>query len=220
MAVSLIPERSFRGPGCTDACEVVKAIVPGRVGRSEFLLHDPTAHEEYGRVTAGPMGQAVVWTGPLIVDRWARKATLNGIDLRLSRREWGILDYLAGHLNRACTHREILGAAWGPEWLQESHLLRITVARLRGRLQEASNDEQGLIRTMPGIGYALAALPPVETDPSRHLRRAVRRWALAWSWCICCGSATLPHFGHGRCTQCRTRLGRWQHFGPCGAPPA
>lgn len=211
----LVPERDFRGPGCTDACEVVQAIVPGRFGRSDLLLHDPTTHEEYGRATSGPTGSSLVWTGPLVVDRWRRTAVLGGRHLHLTHREWEILDYLAGHLDRRCPNPEVTDAIWGPVPWDGGHVLRVGVTRLRAKLAP----HEQLIETNPGLGYRLKAEPPIEAlmpdaDPP------AKPWAQHFPRCVCCGTTERQHYGHGRCSRCRMeRLKRWPHYGPCAAPP-
>ena len=108
MAAAMAPERDFRGPGCTDACEVVKAIVPGRFGRTDLLLHDPDTHEEYGRLTSGVPGGVIVWTGSLLGDLRTRDAFSAGGTLNLTLREWQILEFLALRIGRWCTAAEIV----------------------------------------------------------------------------------------------------------------
>jgi hypothetical protein len=209
MVAQLIPERDFRGPGCTDACEVVKAIVPGRFGRSELLLHDPSAHEAYGRATSGGArdGGFVVETGGLRIDRWRRAAFAFGVDVELTGGEWKLLDFLAGHADRYVPTAELARVVMG-EW-GAHHSFHVYMARLRSRLGAASY----LIETRFGHGYRLRLLPPTETAPPSP------PWSGAHAFCVCCGGTKRPHSGHGRCVRCRSSGSRTAHYGPCGAPP-
>jgi two-component system KDP operon response regulator KdpE len=126
------------------------------------LLHDPVVHEAFGRIATGVDGSAIVWTGSLVIDRWAKTATSAGRLVPLTPRYWGILDYLAGQLGRRCSHAEILADVWGPGSRDDAHLLRVNIARLRERL----GDNARLIETAPGLGYRLLHVEPIES-PSR-----------------------------------------------------
>jgi DNA-binding response OmpR family regulator len=126
------------------------------------LLHDPATHEAFGRIATGPNGSAIVWTGSLVIDRWARTATSAGRLVPLTPRSWSILDYLAGQLGRRCSHAEILVDAWGPESRDDTHLLRVNILRLRERL----GDNAHMIETATGLGYRLLHVEPIES-PSR-----------------------------------------------------
>src|SRR3954466_7363999 len=92
MPLSLVPlERSFRATGCDARCEVVQALLPGRFGRSELLLHDPTAHEEYGRGIASLLGDAArlgaVHSGGIAIDLDACTVSRDGSPLAVSPSE-------------------------------------------------------------------------------------------------------------------------------------
>jgi DNA-binding winged helix-turn-helix (wHTH) protein len=203
----------MRGPGCTDACEIVRAIVPGRFGRSELLLHDTASHEAYGRLQAGPwpVDQGVVRTGALVIDRWARTVASFGVDVAVSEREWGILDYLAGRLDRFVSTAELTEGVWHTDWIASS-IVTTTMARLRSRLSDAGH----VIETAPGRGYRVRALPVRESPLSSFVARP---WARLYARCVCCGSTASPHNGHGRCTRCQYRGHRPVHYGPCAQPP-
>jgi DNA-binding winged helix-turn-helix (wHTH) protein len=193
---------------------VLHAIVPGRFGRSDILVHDARSHEEFGRATSGPDGSSLVWTGPLVIDRWRRVAVLGGRALQLTHREWEMLDYLAAHLDRRCPNAEVTDAIWGPVSWDGGHVLRVVMTRLRAKLVP----HEHLIETNPGLGYRLLARPPIEglTAPASPPEKP---WALRFSRCVCCGTTERQHYGHGRCSRCRSvRLARWPHIGPCRAP--
>ena len=163
MIAQLTPEREFRGQGCSEACVVVKAIIPGQYGRSELLLHDPETHEQYGRIATGADGSAIVWTGSLVIDRWAKTVTSDGRPVRLTPREWDLLDYLAANIGRACPLTEIEAAIWGEDmWSSEGHLTRVNVSRVREKLGQ----NRGMIETNPGLGYRLLRVEPREAVAS------------------------------------------------------
>lgn len=157
--------------------------------------------------------ETVVRTGPLVVDRWRREALLYGERLPLTDREWEILDYLAGHVGRTCSHDEILSAVW-PDGFVTSHLLHVNVGRLRTKL----GAWETLVMTDIGRGYRLVPLTP-SGGHYVPLEPVGKRWAKAWDRCACCGTTALPHGGRGRCSRCK-RSRRGPHIGPCAMPPS
>ena len=208
----------WRRPGCDARCVLARAIRPGTLDRVSLELHDPEAHEEYGRLSAGPFGElAVVWTHSLVIDRWRRTVVSQGAPVALSGRLWEILDYLAVRLDRFCPTTEIVGAIWGA-W-SEPHTQHVFLARLRAAL----GPNAALIETRPSHGYRLCAEPAVEVAPSAPIAPVspFGAWSQRAARCVCCGSTARPHEGYGRCSRCRMRPdSRRQHYGPCAAPPA
>jgi DNA-binding winged helix-turn-helix (wHTH) protein len=208
-------ERDFRTQACTEACKDVRAIIPGRFGRSDLLLHDPQAHEAYGRATAVGVlaGDPIVWTGTLVIDRWSRTVASYGHDVHVTEREWQILDFLAARLGRFTPSSEVARAVWESDW-GAGHLLRVNIARLRRRLGASG----ALLETSLGRGYRLNALPPIAAQPEDEPPEPARPWARTYVRCVCCGRTNRPHADHGRCTVCTPRIRRPVHIGPCGAP--
>ncbi len=158
MAVEMVPpispEREFRGPGCTDFCRVVAAIVPGVFGRTELLLHDARSHETFGRaqaLTPGGLTGHDITTGPLLIRPLTADAYLDGEPLRLAPNEWKIVAVLARNVGGLVSREQILADVWGAEYWGEYHLLRVNMARIRGKLGHAAE----LLETRPSRGYLL-----------------------------------------------------------------
>jgi two-component system KDP operon response regulator KdpE len=63
---------------------------------------------------------------------------------------------LAQHRGCLLTDRKLLRAAWGDQREQETHCLRVTVARLRAKL-ERDPWRSGYLIAEPGLGYRLRA---------------------------------------------------------------
>lgn len=142
---------AWRLPGCGDDCQ------PRR--------HDPVSHEAYGarQERARAMREArlrVVRTGPLLVNRDARTALVDGVTVPLSPTEWRILDALAGAAGATVAYEDLAQMALGAEWacvarpvvLNNFHVHR---CRLRGKLGRA----RSLVVTVKNVGMRL------EVDP-------------------------------------------------------
>jgi len=53
------------------------------------------------------------------------------------------------------THAQLLVQVWGPEYIDDTHYLRIHIGRLRAKLEDQPADPQILLTEL-GIGYRLA----------------------------------------------------------------
>jgi two-component system KDP operon response regulator KdpE len=90
----------------------------------------------------------------LMVDLGRRRVTIAGADVRLSRKEYGILRMLATNPGRVLTHQQILREVWGPGHLEDTHYLRIHVGHLRQKLGDDPAQPRYIL-TEPGVGYRL-----------------------------------------------------------------
>ncbi|AVO44182.1 response regulator [Phreatobacter cathodiphilus] len=95
-----------------------------------------------------------VQIGPLVVDLARRVVTLDGIDVKLTRKEYDVLALLARHRGRLVTHRQLLTTVWGPAHVEDTHYLRIAVGHIRDKLGDDAADPR-FILTEPGVGYRL-----------------------------------------------------------------
>ncbi len=91
--------------------------------------------------------------GQLELDLVHHEARIGGGPIDLTTKEFEVLAFLARHAGRTCTHQMILSAVWGTGYGREAGYLHAYVHRLRQKL----GDSGALIRTAPGIGYALDA---------------------------------------------------------------
>ena len=92
----------------------------------------------------------------LRIDLARGAAELHGEALRLTPIEFKLLMMLAQHPGKVITHRQLLAAVWGSEYVDETHYLRIHMGRLRAKI-EAIPAEPRFLLTEPGIGYRIAA---------------------------------------------------------------
>ena len=90
----------------------------------------------------------------LVIDYQNRHVSLNGTAIKLSKKEYALLRLLSEHAGQLLTQSWLGQQIWGVAYDEQSHYLRILVARLRARLgDDASNPIY--IETEPGVGYRL-----------------------------------------------------------------
>jgi two-component system KDP operon response regulator KdpE len=76
-------------------------------------------------------------------------------EVKLTRREFELLSFLARHAGKVVTHRQILMAVWGSAHAADTQYLRVYIGQLRQKL-EKDPGEPRIIITEPGIGYRIA----------------------------------------------------------------
>ena len=96
----------------------------------------------------------VVRAGPIVVDLAKRIVTLDGVEVRLTPIEYGMLSMLAKHAGKVVTHRQLLNEVWGPTYSEQTHYLRVHMAQLRRKL-EPDPARPRMLTTEPGVGYRL-----------------------------------------------------------------
>jgi two-component system, OmpR family, KDP operon response regulator KdpE len=94
---------------------------------------------------------------PLKVDFPLRQVWLFGEEVKLSPKEFDLLQVLCADAGRVVTHRKLLIAGWDDP-NADGQYLRSYVALLRQKL-EFDPSEPELLLTEPGVGYRLALSP-------------------------------------------------------------
>jgi two-component system KDP operon response regulator KdpE len=92
-------------------------------------------------------------TGGLKVDLPHRVVTVDGREVKLSRKEYEILRELVVHAGKVLTHGHLLKTAWGGENVDVQYL-RVYVRQIRQKIESAP-DRPAYIVTEPGVGYRL-----------------------------------------------------------------
>ncbi len=97
----------------------------------------------------------VLRVGDLEIDAVRHRVMRAGAELKLTPKEFELLSFLARHVGRVLTHRQILAAVWGPAHTEDTQYLRVYIGQLRQKI-EAQPDDPRIILTEPGIGYRIA----------------------------------------------------------------
>lgn len=104
------------------------------------------------RTHAAPQDASPIFDdGALRVDLARREVSLRGEPVVLSRKEYALLALLVRHAGRVVTQPHILRELWGPTHQQDTHYLRILVAKLRQKLGDDAAAPTW-IATEPGVG--------------------------------------------------------------------
>jgi len=100
--------------------------------------------------------QPLLVAGPLTIDPNRKAVQLSGDPIRVTPKQYVLLELLAGEPGRVFSEREILEAAWPESPYADSKDIKQYVYLVRKRLAEVDSDGRNLIETVPGFGYRLA----------------------------------------------------------------
>ncbi|MDP3295441.1 MAG: response regulator [Nevskia sp.] len=90
----------------------------------------------------------------LSVDLVRRLVLRDGAELRLSPKEYGILQQLVIHAGKVLTHRHLLREVWQQDDAGDVAYMRVYIRQLRAKL-EVNPEQPSLIVTEPGVGYRM-----------------------------------------------------------------
>lgn len=90
----------------------------------------------------------------LEIDVLKHRVTRDGVEVKLTPREFDLLAFLVRHAGKVVTHQQILASVWGAGHREDTQYLRVYVRQLRAKL-EPDPSAPALIITEPGIGYRL-----------------------------------------------------------------
>jgi len=99
----------------------------------------------------------------VLVDLANRKVEVEGEEVRFSPTEWELLVHLASNPGKVMLRTELISRVWGAEFQEEHHRLRLSISRLRNKL-EINPDEPQVITTIRGIGYRMEVPGSTTTD--------------------------------------------------------
>jgi two-component system, OmpR family, KDP operon response regulator KdpE len=91
-------------------------------------------------------------SGDLVIDFQSRKAKVREREVRLTPKEYDLLQYLASHAGKPVRHRRLLQAVWGPDCGNEIECLRVCINQLRKKIEADARNPQYII-TEPWVGY-------------------------------------------------------------------
>jgi two-component system, OmpR family, KDP operon response regulator KdpE len=96
--------------------------------------------------------QTLLELGDFSVDLESRTVTVRGSEVHLTPKEFDLLTYFLNHPGKVLTHRGVLSALWGGNYVEQNEYLRVFVGNLRKKI-EPDGPSPRYILTEPWIGY-------------------------------------------------------------------
>ncbi|MFJ8314224.1 MULTISPECIES: response regulator transcription factor [unclassified Streptomyces] len=142
------------------ASSAVRERVEGLGMGADDYLTKPFAYDELlARVLAlgrrvQPALPPVLERAGITVDTGQRRATRNGRQLDLSRKEFAVLETLMRAKGGVVSREDLIEQVWEEGTSYLTNAVRVTVSKLRGKLGEPP-----VLETVPGVGYRIADGP-------------------------------------------------------------
>jgi DNA-binding response OmpR family regulator len=128
-----------------DDC-IVKPFSPRElVARVQAVLRRPA----FSNVPAG--------AADLVIDNWAMKVSVRGIEIPITTLEFRLLEYLARHRGQVFTRDFLLDAVWGDMQFITPRSVDACIRRIREKI-EPDRAKPALLKTIRGVGYRLDAV--------------------------------------------------------------
>ena len=94
--------------------------------------------------------------GPRRVDMPSRRATLDGEEVRLSRKEFDLLAELVAHAGEVVSREDLMSRVWDENWFGSTRTLDVHVRWLRQKLGDDPAAPR-FIHTVRGVGFRFTA---------------------------------------------------------------
>lgn len=141
------------------ARDAVGDRVAGLDGGADDYLTKPFEFEELLARIRSVMRRSAPGTPPrlqvadLVLDPAARTAARGGVRLRLTVREYALLEHLMRHAGQVLTRQHLLQHVWGYDHDPQTNIVDVYVGYLRRKIDR--DFEPPLLATLPGVGYRL-----------------------------------------------------------------
>jgi DNA-binding response OmpR family regulator len=139
-------------------------IVGLELGADDYVVKPFSAAEVISRIRAvlrrtgsvEPAPRGPLRAGPLVVDQAARRATMDGQALDLSRKEFDLLAELMRHRGEVVTREDLMSRVWDTNWFGSTKTLDVHIGWLRRKLGDEATDPE-YIETVRGVGFRFVA---------------------------------------------------------------
>lgn len=103
-----------------------------------------------------PTKPAVLTFKNLSVDTGSKAVTVNGNQLVLTAKEYGIIELLLSNPNKMFSKTNLFESVWHESYMGDDNLIKVHMSKVRTKIKEFDEDNE-YIETVWGMGYRLKA---------------------------------------------------------------
>ena len=118
-------------------------------------------------------------SGDFHVDLESREITVRGKPIHLTPKEFDLLVYFIKHSGKVLTHRTLLAALWGGNYVEQNEYLRVFVGNLRKKIEPDAATPRYIL-TEPWIGYRFDSGQNKHKRHKKHKREIFCVLCLMW----------------------------------------
>jgi DNA-binding response OmpR family regulator len=135
---------------------IVKPFSPrDLVARVQALLRPSVISRSLGPVEVADM----------IIDSWAMKVLVRGVEISTTALEFQLLEYLANHRGQVFTRDSLLDAVWGDTRFVSPRSVDACIRRIREKIEQ-NDAKPTMLKTIRGVGYRLDAVTAWRSAPN------------------------------------------------------
>ena len=123
----------------------------------ELMARVKSQIRRYVRLGRIESKEGVIITGGLALDTVAKELTLDGEPVRLTAREYGIVEYLMRNLGHVLSTQQIYEAVWNEPSYSSEKTVTVHIRRIREKI-EINPKEPKYLKVVWGIGYKIEKL--------------------------------------------------------------
>ena len=122
-------------------------------GMMELMARIRTALRKHAKAAAAPAEENAYTVQNVRLEKDARRVLVNGTEVKLTRKEFDLLECLMEHRGKVMDRSSLLEQVWGYDFAGETNSVDVVVRFLRSKIDEPYG--LTLIETVRGVGYVI-----------------------------------------------------------------
>ena len=119
----------------------------------ELLARIRTALRKHAKAAAAPAEENAYTVQDVRLEKDARRVLVNGTEVKLTRKEFDLLECLMEHRGKVMDRSSLLEQVWGYDFAGDTNSVDVVVRFLRSKIDEPYG--LTLIETVRGVGYVI-----------------------------------------------------------------